>query len=325
MINLKQLEVWFVAGSQHLYGAEALQRVDEDSQKIVQALNYNGYFPVPIVLKPVLKTPDEIHQLCQTATTDPHCIGLITWMHTFSPAKMWIGGLNILRKPLVHLHTQLNRDIPWATIDMDYMNLHQSAHGGREFGFIGTRMRLERKVVVGHWQNEAVLRQLDTWLRAACAWHDARILKIARFGDNMRQVAVTEGDKVAAQIRFGYSVNGYGLGDLVPYVKGTAEADVAQLVEEYEETYQVTAPLREKGRSRESLVDAAQIELGLRAFLDNGGFKAFTTTFENLHGLKQLPGISVQRLMADGYGFGAEGDWKTAALLRNLIVMANGL
>ena len=325
MINLKQLEVWFVAGSQHLYGAEALQRVDEDSQKIVQALNDNGDFPVPIVFKPVLKTPDEIHQLCQTATTDPHCIGLIAWMHTFSPAKMWIGGLNILRKPLVHLHTQLNRDIPWATIDMDYMNLHQSAHGGREFGFIGTRMRLERKVVVGHWQNEAVLRQLDTWLRAACAWHDARILKIARFGDNMRQVAVTEGDKVAAQIRFGYSVNGYGLGDLVPYVKGTAEADVAQLVEEYEETYQVTAPLREKGRSRESLVDAAQIELGLRAFLDNGGFKAFTTTFENLHGLKQLPGISVQRLMADGYGFGAEGDWKTAALLRSMKVMAAGL
>jgi L-arabinose isomerase len=325
MVDLKQFEVWFVTGSQHLYGEEVLKQVDEDSKKIVEALAQSGKLAVNVVFKPVLTTPEAIYELCMKANTAKNCIGLITWMHTFSPAKMWIAGLNTLRKPFVHLHTQFNRDIPWSTIDMDFMNLNQSAHGGREFGFIGTRMRRARKVIVGHWQDDEVLAQLDAWLRAAVAWHDAQELKIARFGDNMRQVAVTEGDKVEAQIRLGYAVNGYGVGDLVQYVNAATDAEVDQLVAEYEAQYVVAEALRPKGSQRESLRDAARIELGMRAFLEEGGFKAFTTTFENLHGLKQLPGIAVQRLMAEGYGFGAEGDWKTAALVRAMKVMATGL
>ena len=325
MVDLKQFEVWFVTGSQHLYGEEALKQVDEDSKKIVEALTQSGKLAVNVVFKPVLTTPEAIYELCLEANTAKNCIGLITWMHTFSPAKMWIAGLNTLRKPFAHLHTQFNRDIPWSTIDMDFMNLNQSAHGGREFGFIGARMRRARKVIVGHWQDDEVLAQLDAWLRAAVAWHDAQGLKIARFGDNMRQVAVTEGDKVEAQLRLGYAVNGYGLGDLVQHVNAATDAEVDQLVAEYEAQYVVAEALRPDGSQRESLRDAARIELGIRAFLEEGGFKAFTTTFENLHGLKQLPGIAVQRLMAEGYGFGAEGDWKTAALVRAMKVMATGL
>jgi L-arabinose isomerase len=325
MVDLKQFEIWFVTGSQHLYGEEALKQVDEDSKKIVEAMAQSGKLAVNVVFKPVLTTPEAIYELCLEANTARNCIGLITWMHTFSPAKMWIAGLNALHKPFVHLHTQFNRDIPWSTIDMDFMNLNQSAHGGREFGFIGTRMRRARKVIVGHWQDDEVLAQLDAWLRAAVAWHDAQGLKIARFGDNMRQVAVTEGDKVEAQIRLGYAVNGYGLGDLVQYVNAATDAEVDQLVAEYEAQYVVVEALRPDGSQRESLRDAARIELGMRAFLEEGGFKAFTTTFENLHGLKQLPGIAVQRLMAEDYGFGAEGDWKTAALVRAMKVIATGL
>ncbi len=325
MIDFEQFEVWFVTGSQHLYGEEALKQVDEDSQKIVDGLNQTGKLAVKVVFKPVLTTPDAITQLCLEANTVPNCVGLVTWMHTFSPAKMWIAGLNVLRKPFVHLHTQFNRDIPWSTIDMDFMNLNQSAHGGRESGFIGTRLRRERKVIVGHWQDDAVLAQLDTWLRSAVAWADSQALKIARIGDNMRQVAVTEGDKVEAQIKFGYAVNGYGLGDVVKYVNAATDAEVDQLVAEYEDSYVVADKLKPNGAQRESLRDAARIELGLRAFLTDGDFKAFTTTFENLYGLKQLPGIAVQRLMADGYGFGAEGDWKTAALVRSMKVMDTGL
>jgi L-arabinose isomerase len=252
-------------------------------------------------------------------------VGLIAWMHTFSPAKMWISGLNNLSKPFVHLHTQFNRDIPWATIDMDFMNLNQSAHGGREFGFIATRMNKARKVIVGHWQDEELLAELNSWLRTAVALQDAHNLKIARIGDNMRQVAVTEGDKVEAQIRLGYEVNGYGLGDLVQHVNGASERAVDDLIATYEATYTIAEKLQPGGVQRESLRDAARIELGLRTFLEEGNFKAFTTTFENLYGLKQLPGIAVQRLMADGYGFGAEGDWKTAALVRTMKVMAAGL
>jgi L-arabinose isomerase len=246
-------------------------------------------------------------------------------MHTFSPAKMWIGGLNTLHKPFVHLHTQFNRDIPWSTIDMDFMNLNQSAHGDREFGYLCARMGLARKVVVGHWQDRELVEELATWSRAACAWQDAQGARIARFGDNMRDVAVTEGDKVAAEMRFGYAVDGYGLGDLVTCVDSVEDGLVEALVQEYDERYEVVSSLRPTGSRRESLRDAARIELGLRAFLEVGGFKAFTDTFENLHGLRQLPGIAVQRLMADGFGFGAEGDWKTAALVRAMKVMAAGL
>jgi len=324
-IDLSQYEIWFVTGSQHLYGPETLEQVAQHSQTIVTALDGAQAIPVRVVLKPVVKTPDEIANLCREANNAPACVGLITWMHTFSPAKMWIAGLRALQKPFVHLHTQYNRDIPWAEIDMDFMNLNQAAHGDREFGFIGARMRLERKVVVGHWEESDVQASLGAWSRAACAWADAQGARFARFGDNMREVAVTEGDKVNAQIRLGYSVNGYGVGDLVRYTQEVSDAEIDRLVEEYDEQYEVAAPLRVGGERHGSLREGARIELGIRRFLEDGNFKGFTTTFEDLHGLVQLPGLGPQRLMADGYGFAGEGDWKTAALVRAMKVMAAGL
>jgi L-arabinose isomerase len=325
MIDLKKLEVWFVTGSQHLYGPETLQQVARDSQIIAKALHAAPALPVQVVFKPVLTTPDAVTALAQAANHAPNCIGLITWCHTFSPSKMWINGLRRLHKPIAHFHTQYNRDIPWAAIDMDFMNLNQAAHGDREHGFIMSRMRLNRKVVVGFWQEASVQAQLGAWARAAAAWADWQGAKFARFGDNMREVAVTEGDKVAAQMKFGYSVNGYGVGDLVKVVQEVPEADLDQLVAAYEAAYEVAPDLLKGGRRHKSVREAARLELGLRAFLTAGDFKGFTTTFEDLHGLAQLPGISAQRLMADGFGFGAEGDWKTAALLRAMKVMASGL
>ncbi len=325
MIDFKELEVWFVTGSQHLYGEDTLKTVAEHSQEIANWLTQSCKLPIKVVFKPVVTTPDAITGLCQEANNAGACVGLITWMHTFSPAKMWIAGLNSLQKPFVHLHTQYNRDLPWASIDMDFMNLNQSAHGDREFGFIGSRMRLERKVIVGFWQDDDVLDQLAVWMRAACAWHDIQKARIARFGDNMRDVAVTEGDKVEAQIRLGFSVYGYGVGDLVSAVTAVTDAEVDKLSSDYDQQYAVGKELRRGGDQRQALREAARIELGMRAFLENGNFKAFTTTFEDLHGLTQLPGLAVQRLMADGYGFGAEGDWKTAALVRAMKVMATGL
>jgi L-arabinose isomerase len=325
MFDLRQFEVWFVTGSQHLYGDEALQQVAEHSGEIVQALARSPHVPVSVVFKPVVTTPETIEQVCRDANNASKCVGLIVWMHTFSPAKMWIAGLIALKKPLLHLHTQFNRDIPWATIDMDFMNLNQSAHGDREFGYLASRMRLRRKVVVGHWQAEDVQARIGVWARAACAWNDAQGARIARFGDNMRQVAVTEGDKVAAQQHFGYTVNGYGVGELAASVNAVGGAEIDRLVAEYDARYSVGETLRANGRQRQALRDAAQIEVGLRRFLEHGGFKAFTDTFEDLHGLTQLPGIAVQRLMADGYGFGAEGDWKTSALVRAMKVMSAGL
>lgn len=325
MIDFRQFQVWFVTGSQHLYGEEALEQVARNSREIVQTLSQSQCIPTHIIFKPVVTTPEDIYALCLEANTAPQCVGLITWMHTFSPAKMWIAGLTALKKPFLHLHTQFNRDIPWAAIDMDFMNLNQSAHGDREFGYIGSRLGLNRKVVVGHWQAADVQERIGTWARAACAWHDAQGARIARFGDNMRQVAVTEGDKVEAQRQFGYQVNSYGMGDLVQSVNAVPESAVNDLVAQYDTLYRVAESLQANGRLRQSLRDAAQIELGLRHFLEAGGFKAFTDTFEDLHGLKQLPGIAVQRLMADGYGFGAEGDWKTAALVRAMKVMGAGL
>jgi L-arabinose isomerase len=325
LVDIAQLEVWFVTGSQHLYGEEALAKVAEHSRQMVCRLSDAPQIPVRIQFKAVLTTPDAINQLCQEANGAGNCVGLITWMHTFSPAKMWISGLKRLNKPLLHLHTQFNRELPWSTIDMDFMNLNQSAHGDREFGFIGSRMRLNHKVVAGHWQDPEVLEELATWTRAACAWHDAQQLKVARFGDNMRKVAVTEGDKVEAEVRLGYSVNGYGVGDLVDRVQQVSDAEVNRLAAQYEDEYSVADCLRRNGSSRKSLLEAARIELGLRDFLQDGGFKAFTDTFEDLHGLSQLPGVAVQRLMAEGFGFGAEGDWKTAALVRSMKVMSEGL
>ncbi|MDH7605828.1 MAG: L-arabinose isomerase, partial [Melioribacter sp.] len=325
MIDIKNYEAWFITGSQHLYGEQTLKQVAQDSQTIVDELNKSNKLPFKIIFKPVLTTPEAIYDLCLEANNNKNCVGLIMWMHTFSPAKMWIGGLNVLIKPFVHLHTQFNRDIPWDSIDMDFMNLNQSAHGDREFGFICSRMKKKRKVIVGHWQNESVQKKLSIWMRAAAAWQDAQGAKIARFGDNMREVAVTEGDKVEAQIRFGYSVNGYGLGDLVQYVNNVNENEIDKLIEEYFDKYEVAPNAKNNGKKYSNLKEAAKIEIGLRNFLKDGNFKAFTTTFENLHGLKQLPGLAVQRLMAEGYGFGAEGDWKTAALVRAVKVMSAGL
>lgn len=325
MIDLKKYEVWFVTGSQDLYGPEVLEKVAGHSREMAQGLSQAPFIPVQVVFKPILTSPDGIYELCLEANSTKNCVGLITWMHTFSPAKMWIAGLSVLKKPFLHLHTQYNRAIPWHGIDMDFMNLNQSAHGDREFGFIGSRMRLNRKVVVGFWQDQDVQNKLSIWMRAACAWHDAQGARVARFGDNMREVAVTEGDKVEAQIRLGYSVAGFGIGDLVDYVKGVSKAEVEQLVGEYNERYTVESSLRAGGERYQSLWDAARIEAGLRNFLHEGGFKAFTTTFQDLHGLAQLPGMAVQRLMAEGYGFGAEGDWKTAALVRAMKVMGAGL
>ncbi len=325
MIDLSQFEVWFATGSQHLYGEETLRQVAEHSQAIAAALDAAGKIPVRVVFKPVLTTPEAIRTLCLEANATPQCIGLVTWMHTFSPAKMWIAGLTSLQKPFCHLHTQFNRDIPWATIDMDFMNLNQSAHGGREFGFLGTRLRRGRKVIVGHWQDPEVVAELVVWTRAAAGWADSQAGKIARFGDNMREVAVTEGDKVEAQIQLGYSVNGYGVGDLVAVIDAVSDSEIDGLVAQYDERYQVAPEMQAGGERRGDLREAAQAELGLRAFLEQGNFTGFTDTFENLHGMKQLPGIAVQRLMADGYGFGAEGDWKMAALVRAMKVMAAGL
>jgi L-arabinose isomerase len=325
MIELKNYEVWFITGSQELYGEATLKKVAEDSQKICTGMNQTGNLPVRVVFKPVVISPEAIYALCTEANNAKNCIGLITWMHTFSPAKMWIAGLKALQKPLLHLHTQFNRDLPWSTIDMDFMNLNQSAHGDREFGFITSRMRLERKIIVGFWQDDDVLSGVATWMRAAAAWRDSQGARVARFGDNMREVAVTEGDKVEAQIQLGYSVNGYGVGDLVKIVNAVSDIDVDRLVVEYDDSYAVSKELQPKGSRRQSLREAARIELGMRSFLEKGDFKAFTTTFEDLNGLAHLPGLAVQRLMADGYGFGAEGDWKTAALVRAMKVMGAGL
>jgi L-arabinose isomerase len=325
MIDVSKYEVWFLTGSQHLYGDETLEQVAENAKTITQGLNESKNIPTKVIFKTVLTTPDAILSICREANNSVNCIGLITWMHTFSPAKMWISGLKILNKPFVHLHTQFNRDIPWAEIDMDFMNLNQSAHGGREFGYICTRMGKSRKVIVGHWQDASVKEKLDIWIRAAMAWQDLQNLKIARFGDNMREVAVTEGDKVEAQLQLGYSVQGFGIGDLVARVNAIEDPKIDQLINECEETYIIADEARKSGNKHSALREAARIELGMRSFFEEGGFDAFTTTFEDLHGLTQLPGIAVQRLMADGYGFGAEGDWKTAALVRAIKVMSSGL
>lgn len=325
MLDLKQFEIWFITGSQHLYGEETLRQVDEHSQIIARYLDQAPQVPVRVIFKPVVKSPDEIYNIIQEANTAAHCIGIVAWMHTFSPAKMWIRGLQILQKPLLHLHTQYNRDIPWGEIDMDFMNLNQSAHGDREFGFMMTRMRLNRKVIVGHWQQEHVLEGLGQWARVAAGRHDLKGAKFVRFGDNMREVAVTDGDKVAAEMTFGFSVNTYAVGDLVAVINQVSDAEISALTEEYADAYQLAPGLENGGQRHQALRDAAKIELGLKYFLRDGNFKGYTNTFEDLHGMKQLPGIGSQRMMAAGYGYAGEGDWKTSAMVRALKVMASGL
>ena len=323
--GLGHLQAWFVTGSQHLYGEGVLRQVDQDSQAIAACLDDSPDVPVTVIAKPVVTDPGGISQVLLAADADPDCIGIIAWMHTFSPAKMWIAGLTDLRKPLVHLHTQFNRDLPWSEIDMDFMNLHQAAHGDREFASLQTRLRRGRKTIVGHWQDPEVARRLGWWTRAAAGWHASRRLKIARFGDNMREVAVTDGDKVEAQARLGFSVNGFGVTELVERVRAVPDGEVDRLVEAYADEYAVAAQLLVGGQRHVELRTAARIEGGLRSFLCDGGFGAFTDTFEDLGALEQLPGIGVQRLMAEGNGFGAEGDWKAAALVKILKTMGDGL
>jgi L-arabinose isomerase len=325
MKHFKELEVWFVTGSQHLYGEETLKEVAAHAQEIANALNNEEEIPVQVIFKPTVKSPEEIFAICQQANQEKNCIGLITWMHTFSPAKMWINGLKILQKPILHLHTQYNRDIPWSKIDMDFMNTNQSAHGDREVGFIMSRMRLPRKVVVGHWQDKKVVQRIGVWIRAAAGWYDWQGARFVRFGDNMRFVAVTDGDKVEAEMKFGYSVNTHGIGDLVKMINETTDKEIDDLCARYADEYKLVDVLKKGGAQHASLRESARIETGLRRFLQEGNYKGFTDTFEDLHGMAQLPGLAVQRLMKDGYGFGGEGDWKTSALVRMMKFMATGL
>ena len=320
-----RLVVWFLTGSQDLYGEETLRQVAAQSAEVVAHLRGSTEMPLSIVEHPVLTTADAIRRVCLDARADDECAGVIAWMHTFSPAKMWIAGLDALGKPLLHLHTQHNESLPWATIDMDFMNLNQAAHGDREFAFVQTRLGIGRKTVFGHAGDGRVQHRIGRWMRATAAWHDIQLLRLARFGDNMREVAVTEGDKVEAQHRFGMSVNTWGVNDLVDVVNAVPEEAVDALTGEYLDTYDVTSELQPGGDRHDALRVAARIERGLRTFLEEGSFGAFTTNFEDLGGLRQLPGLAVQRLMADGYGFGGEGDWKTAALVRALKTMARGL
>lgn len=325
MIDISNKEVWFITGSQHLYGPETLAQVAKNSVEIVKALDASSSIPVKVVYKPTVKSTEEIFETLTAANQEESCIGVITWMHTFSPAKMWIRGLTALQKPMCHLHTQFNRDIPWNTIDMDFMNLNQAAHGDREFGFMVSRLRKNRKVVVGHWTSEKVQKQIGDWTRVAAGWDDWQGAKFARFGDNMRFVAVTDGDKVEAETKFGFAVNTYPVGDLVEVISSVSDDAINNLIEEYEASYDMAESLLEGGKHRASLIEAARIELGLEKFLVDGGFKGFSDTFEDLHGMRQLPGIAVQRLMQKGYGFAGEGDWKTAALVRAMKVMGTGL
>lgn len=324
MLQLKPYEFWFVTGSQHLYGEETLKEVAEHSKIITESLNNSLTSPYKLVFKPVLTTPEAIYDLCVEANSDKNCAGIITWMHTFSPAKMWIKGLLALSKPLLHLHTQFNHDIPWSTMDMDFMNTNQSAHGDREFGFIGARMKIKRKIVVGHWKDSDVVEQISAWTLVAAACVEGQSLKVARFGDTMNNVAVTEGDKVEAQIKLGWQVHGFGVGNLVAKIDAVTEEQIDKLMKEYATDYDFAPELLVPGAGRDSVREQARIEIGIEAFLKEGDFTAFTTNFEDLFGIKQLPGLAAQHLMAKGYGFGGEGDWKTAALVRIMKIMAQG-
>lgn len=318
-------EVWFVTGAQLLYGGDAVVAVDAHSNEMVKGLNDSGRLPVKVVYKGTVNSSAEVTQTFNAANNDSKCIGIITWMHTFSPAKMWIQGLQNLRKPLLHFHTQFNKEIPWGEIDMDFMNLNQSAHGDREFGHMVTRMRKSRKVVVGHWQDAKAQDRIAVWMRVTAAWADAQDMIIVRIGDNMNNVAVTDGDKVSAKMQFGYQVDYYPVGDVVKYQDKVTDDEVAEMVKEYEAAYDFAPKVQQEGKDRQQVFEAARIEIALRRFLKDKGAKAFTTNFDELHGLNQLPGLACQRLMAEGYGFGAEGDWKTAALLRTMWFMSQEL
>ena len=322
MLTTKSYEFWFLTGSQHLYGEDALLEVENNSKEITKKLNENGDLPYKVVFKTLLTNAQDIHQVMLEANNTENCAGVITWMHTFSPSKMWIAGLSALQKPLLHLHTQFNRDIPWQEMDMDFMNLNQSAHGDREYGYIGTRLKISRKVVVGHWSNLEVTDKIGEWMQTAVAVTEGANIRVARFGDNMRDVAVTDGDKIEAQIKFGWTVDYYGIGDLVEEMAKFSDKEVQDLYEKYNELYDLPAEADKSGPVRDAILEQARIELGLKSFLSARNYNAFTTNFEDLHGMKQLPGLAAQRLMADGYGFAGEGDWRTAALLRMMKVIS---
>ncbi|WP_321426857.1 L-arabinose isomerase [uncultured Bacteroides sp.] len=325
MMAFQDFEVWFVTGAQLLYGGDAVVAVDAHSNEIVKGLNQSGNLPVKVVYKGTVNSAAEVTATMRAANNESKCIGIITWMHTFSPAKMWIHGLQELKKPLLHFHTQFNKEIPWNEMDMDFMNLNQSAHGDREFGHMVTRLRKNRKVVVGHWQDPKAHAKISVWMRVAAAWADAQDMLIIRFGDNMNNVAVTDGDKVEAEMRLGYHVDYYPIGDLVAVQDTVTDAEIAELVKVYESEYTLADNAKEGGKDRKQVVEAARGELALRKFLKAKGAKGFTTNFDALHGINQLPGLASQRLMAEGYGFGAEGDWKTAALYRTMWFMGQGL
>ncbi len=324
-MGFQDFEVWFVTGAQLLYGGDAVIAVDAHSNEIVKGLNQSGNLPVKVVYKGTVNSAAEVTATMRAANNEDKCIGIITWMHTFSPAKMWIHGLQELKKPLLHFHTQFNKEIPWSEMDMDFMNLNQSAHGDREFGHMVTRLRKNRKVVVGHWQDPKAHAKISVWMRVAAAWADAQDMLIIRFGDNMNNVAVTDGDKVEAEMRLGYHVDYYPIGDLVAVQDTVTDAEIAELVKVYESEYTLADNAKEGGKDRKQVVEAARGELALRKFLKAKGAKGFTTNFDALHGINQLPGLASQRLMAEGYGFGAEGDWKTAALYRTMWFMGQGL
>ncbi len=321
-----QYEVWFVTGAQLLYGGDAVVAVDGHSTQMVDGLNASGNLPVKVVYKGTANSSKEVEAVFKAANNEARCIGVITWMHTFSPAKMWIHGLQQLKKPLLHLHTQFNKEIPWDTMDMDFMNLNQSAHGDREFGHICTRMRIRRKVVVGHWQDAETQRKMAVWMRVCAAWADSQDMLIIRFGDQMNNVAVTDGDKVEAEQRLGYHVDYYPINDVMTYYNAVDDADVKALVAEYFRLYDHDAALEQEGTEAYTKVwNSAKAEIAIRRVLKDTGAKAFTTNFNDLGQFDQIPGLASQRLMEEGYGFGAEGDWKSAALCRSVWVMNQGL
>ena len=331
----ENLEVWFVTGAQLLYGGDAVVQVDGHSQQMVDGMNESGLLPVKLVYKGTANSSAEVVDVMSRAEAEPRCIGVITWMHTFSPAKMWIHGMQRLRKPLLHLHTQFNEEIPWNTMDMDFMNLNQSAHGDREFGHILARMRKGHKTVVGYWKDKKTLKHIAVWERVAAAWADAQDCRIIRFGDQMNNVAVTDGDKVEAEMRLGYHVDYMPFSEVMPYFDAVKDEDVDALVAEYFRLYEHKSSLEDKSTEEYRKVwNSAKAELTLRAVLKATGAKGFTTNFDDLgdvdvektgRGFDQIPGLASQRLMAEGYGFGAEGDWKTAALYRTVWYMSQGL
>ena len=318
----KNYKFWFATGSQDLYGDECLRKVAEHSKIIVDKLNASGVLPYEVVWKPTLITNEVIRRTFNEANADEECAGVITWMHTFSPAKSWILGLQEYRKPLLHLHTQFNEEIPYDSIDMDFMNENQSAHGDREYGHIVTRMGIERKIIVGHWNDRAVQERIATWMRTAIGIMESSHIRVMRVADNMRNVAVTEGDKVEAQIKFGWEIDAYPINEIAEAVKAVSKADTDTLVEEYYDKYQIILEGRDEAEFRKHVAVQAQIELGFERFLEEKNYQAIVTHFGDLGCLQQLPGLAIQRLMEKGYGFGAEGDWKTAAMVRLMKIMA---